>query len=132
MANPKGWVSLGTNDPTRYSQVIPLRRSQGTGQVNQNVRVTTNRSDGNYDVYETNFGAGDRLIYSYNASNNTPTIKNQSLYNQIFAGQNSGQRNTLDLNVRRDTLALAQANVSGGPNSVPNRELISLASSSWI
>jgi hypothetical protein len=129
MANPKGWVSLGTNDPTRYSQVIPLRRSQGTGQVNQNVRVTTNRSDGNYDVYETNFGAGDRLIYSYNASNNTPTIKNQSLYNQIFAGQNSGQRNTLDLNVRRDTLALAQANVSGGPNSVPNRELISLASS---
>ena len=127
MANPKGWVSLGTNNPTRYSQVIPLRRSQGTGQVNQNVRVTTNRSDGNYDVYETNFGAGDRLIYSYNASNNTPTIKNQSLYNQIFAGQNSGQRNTLDLNVRRDTLALAQANVSGGPNSVPNRELIALA-----
>ena len=127
MANPKGWVSLGTNDPTRYSQVIPLKRSQGTGQVNQNVRVTTNRSDGNYDVYETNFGAGDRLIYSYNASNNKPTVQNQSLYNQIFAGQNSGQRNTLDLNVRRDTLSLAQANVSGGPNSTTNRELIALA-----
>jgi hypothetical protein len=127
MSNPRGWVSLGGNDPTRYSQVVPLRRSQGIGQVNQNVRVTTNRSDGNYDVYETNFGAGDRLIYSYNASTNKPIIQNQSLYNQIFAGQNSGQRNTLDLNVRRDTLALAQANVSGGPNSIPNRELIALA-----
>lgn len=131
--DPAGWKSLGTNDPTRYSSQFNLKRTQntqqGTIQSNQSVRVITNRSNGNYDVYETNFGSGDRLIYSYNASNNKTTVANTGVYNQIFAGQNAQQLSNLNQGVRSATLKLAQNNVVGGSGSASNRDLTQLKNS---
>ena len=121
--DPAGWESLGTNDPTRYKAQFRLDRYQGAGKVKQNVRVITNRSNGNYDVYETNFGASDRLIYSYNASNDKTTIENKGLYEQIFAGNNSQQKTNLDKSTKESTLKLAENNVSGGANSQSSKDL---------
>ena len=121
--DPAGWESLGTNDPTRYKAQFRLDRYQGAGKVKQNVRVITNRSNGNYDVYETNFGASDRLIYSYNASNDKTTIENKGLYEQIFTGNNSQQKTNLDKSTKESTLKLAENNVSGGANSQSSKDL---------
>ena len=127
--DPAGWESLGVNDPTRYQATFTYTRSQGSGQVNQRVKVITNRSNGNYDVYTTAFGVGDQLIYSYNASNNNTTVSNQGVYDQIFTGPRSNQLSNLNSGVRKATLQLAENNVSGGPNSIFSRQLQKLKNS---
>lgn len=125
--DPSGWESLGLNDPTRYRAVIRLKRTiRGSTPSRQNVRVITNRANGNYDVYETNFGSADRLIYSYNASNNKTTISNSNAYNEIFTGQNSQQLSIFNKDVRSATLKLAENNVSG---STSKRQLTQLKNS---
>ena len=127
--DPAGWESLGVNDPTRYQATFTYARAQGSGQVNQRVKVITNRSNGNYDVYTTAFGTGDQLIYSYNTSNNNTTVSNQGIYDQIFTGPRSNQLNNLNSGVRKATLKLAENNVSGGPESISSKDLQQLKKS---
>ena len=127
--DPAGWKSLGVNDPTRYQATFTYNRSQGSGQVNQRVKVITDRSNGNYDVYTTAFGVGDQLIYSYNASNNNTTVSDQGVYDQIFTGPRSNQLSNLNSGVRKATLQLAENNVSGGPNSISSKNLQQLKNS---
>jgi len=127
--NVPGWETLGANDPTRYQATFRYNRAQGAGQVKQSVRVITNRSNGNYDVYETNFGAGDRLIYSYNASNNKTTIANKGVYEQIFTGQRSNQLSNLNSGTRKATLQLAENNASGKSGTISYNELQTLKNS---
>ena len=124
-----GWESLGTNDPTRYKALFRLDRTQGVGVVKQNVRVIINRSNGNYDVYETNFGASDKLIYSYNASNNFTNIVNLDVYNQLFARGDGGRTvSRFNKSIRESTLALAESNVTGGAESQSTKDLQKLKS----
>jgi hypothetical protein len=110
--NIQGWESLGESNSTKYKAQFTLNRTQGAGQVKQNVRVITDRSNGNYDVYETASGASDRLIYSYNASNDKSIIANQGIYDQIFTGQNSQQKSNLDKSTKESTFTLAKNNVT--------------------
>jgi len=127
--NVPGWETLGANDPTRYQATFRYNRAQGAGQVKQSVKVITNRSNGNYDVYETNFGAGDRLIYSYNTSNNKTTIANKGVYEQIFTGSRSQQLSNLNQGVRKATLQLAENNASGRSGTASYNELQTLKNS---
>jgi len=127
--DPQGWEVLSSSDPIRYQAVLRLNRSQGAGQTKQSVRVITNRSNGNYDVYTTAFGSSDQLIYSYNTSNNKTTVSNQAIYDQIFTGPRSNQLNNLNSEVRKSTLQLAENNISGGPNSISSRDLQQLKNS---
>jgi hypothetical protein len=120
--DPQGWESLGTNNPTRYQAVLNLNRSQGVGQVKQGIRVITDRATGNYDVYTTQFGSGDELIFRYNASTDDPQIVSEGIYNQIFTGPRSSQLTNLNRSVRQATLQLAQNNISGGPNSTSSTQ----------
>jgi hypothetical protein len=127
--DPAGWESLGTNDPTKYKATFRLNRTQGTGQIVQSVRVITNRSNGNYDVYTTSFGAGDELIYSYNTSTNETIVSNSGVYEQIFTGNNRQQFNNLNKDIRSSTLKLAENNISGGNNSTSYNEFQQLKNS---
>lgn len=127
--DPSSWEPLGPNDPTRYRATFVYNRSQGSGQVPQNVRVITNRDDGNYDVYTTAPGVSDQRIFSYNASNNQTNVINPGIYNQIFTGSGRQQLTNLNAGVRRATLQLAENNVSGGPNSISSTNLQRLRSS---
>lgn len=128
--DPSGWENLGTNDPTRYRATFRLNRNQESGrQTKQNVRVITNRSDGNYDVYTTTFGVGDELIYSYNTSTDEIIISNQEAYQQIFTGNNGQQLTNLDKDVKKATLELAENNVSGNPDSTSYKDLQNLKNS---
>jgi hypothetical protein len=49
--DPQGWESLGANDPLLYKANLRLNRETGSGQIKENIRVVTNRDNGNYDVY---------------------------------------------------------------------------------
>lgn len=125
--DPQGWESLGTNKPNEYQATLDLNRAQGVGQVKQRVRVITNKSNGNYDVYTTAFGSGDQLIYSYNASTNTipPETVNRGIFDQMFTGTRKSQLDTLNTSVRRATLTLAGNNASG-PNTSSSTNLETL------
>jgi len=134
--NPAGWEELkqsdvGQDDPWigRYrATFVGYNRTQGSGQIKQNIKVITNRFNGNYDVYTTAFGVGDKQIYSYNASNDETIIQNQGIYEQVFTGQNAQQRTNLDNGVRKATLALAKNNV-GGTGSTSAQQLQTLQNS---
>jgi hypothetical protein len=106
-----------------YRAVLRLNRTQGSGQTQQNVRVNTNIINGNYDAYTTNFGAGDTLIYSYNASDNTIVVANQGIYEQIFTGQNSQQKLNFEKSIKESTLKLAEWNVGLSQTPQKNSEL---------
>ena len=120
-----GWESLGGNDPTKYQAT--LNYDNGTigssGKQNKSdVVVITNRSNGNYDVYKKTF-FGNKLIYQYNASNNKPTIVNQSDFNDFFAGENTQQYTNLNSSVKQATLNLAEENLSGSTSIKEYQEL---------
>lgn len=120
-----GWESLGGNDPTKYQAT--LNYNNGTiapsgQQGKSDVVVITNRSNGNYDVYKKTF-FGNKLIYQYNASNNEPTIVNQSDFNDFFTGENTQQYTNLNSSVKQATLNLAEENLSGSTSRKEYQEL---------
>ncbi len=120
-----GWESLGGNDPTKYQAT--LNYNNGTiapsgQQGKSDVVVITNRSNGNYDVYKKTF-FGNKLIYQYNASNNKPTIVNQSDFNDFFTGENTQQYTNLNSSVKQATLNLAEENLSGSTSRKEYQEL---------
>jgi hypothetical protein len=120
-----GWESLGGNDPTKYQAT--LNYNNGTiapsGQQGKtDVVVTTNRSNGNYDVYKKTF-LGNKLIYQYNASNDKTTIVNQADFDDFFTGKNSQQYTNLNQSVKQATLDLAEENLSGSTSRKEYQEL---------
>lgn len=120
-----GWQSLGGNDPTKYQAT--LNYNNGTiapsGQQGKtDVVVTTNRSNGNYDVYKKTF-LGNKLIYQYNASNDKTTIVNQADFDDFFTGKNSQQYTNLNQSVKQATLDLAEENLSGSTSRKEYQEL---------
>jgi hypothetical protein len=126
---PQGWESLGANDPTKYKATIPGIIDKDKRLTN--IPVVTNRSTGNFDVYEPTV-FGDKLIYSYNASNNKVIIKDKDKYNFYFDPSNpQGKKNLEDLNktVKIRTLEIAEKEVSGGPDSISRKELKELKES---
>ena len=123
--DPQGWESLGANDPLLYKANLRLNRETGSGQIKENIRVVTNRDNGNYDVYRTAFGAGDKKLFGYNASDNKIVVdpNNRATYDQFFTGPRSQQLTDLNKSVKQATLKLAENNVSGGSGSTSQAAL---------
>ena len=123
-----GWESLGGNDPTKYQATFDL--NNGTigpsgAQQKQKVVVITDRSSGNYDVYEVGFFGQRSLIYQYNASSNSinKSTLNEGKYNNYFTGKNSNQNINLSTGVKQATLNLAKNNLSGSTSRKEYQEL---------
>ena len=123
--DPQGWESLGVNDPLLYKANLRLNRETGVGQTKQDIKVVTNRDNGNYDVYSTAFGAGDKKLFGYNASNDKIIVdpNNKAIYDQFFTGPRSQQLTDLNKSVKQATLKLAENNVSGGSGSTSQAAL---------
>lgn len=117
---PANWEEV---EAGKYKAVLRLNRTQGSGQTKQNIRVINNITNGNYDVYETNFGASDRLIYSYNASDDKIVINNQGVYEQIFTGQNSQQKLNFEKSIKESTIKLAEWNAAAFQTQQKTSEL---------
>ena len=128
-----GWV---VDDPNQSSDVIKatlpakLLPSPGAGVAGAPSRllVKSNISNGNYDVYEPGgFLQGDRLIYSVNASNDKPVIRDQSLYNAYFDKNNAqgkSQFDSLNKTIKASTYDNAQLNTGTDPVRNQNFENI--------
>ena len=120
-----GWESLGGNDPTKYQATFDLNNGTVGSDGKQNkskVVVITNSSNGNYDLYKKTL-FGDKLIYQYNASNNKPTIVNDTEYKNFFFGENTAQGGNLNTSVKQATLNLAEENLSGSTSRKEYQEL---------
>jgi len=128
-----GWV---VDDPNQSSDVIKatlpakLLPSPGAGVAGSPSRllVKANISNGNYDVYQPGgFLQGDRLIYSVNASNDKPVIRDQSLYNAYFDKNNAqgkSQFDSLNKTIKASTYDNAQLNTGTDPVRNQNFENI--------
>ena len=86
------------------------------------ISVITNSRTGNYDVYRKTL-FGDKLIYQYNASNDTADIKNRTDYDNFFKGVNANQNTRLNRGVKQATLTLAKENLSGSTSRKEYQEL---------
>jgi hypothetical protein len=120
-----GWESLGGNDPTKYQATFDYDNGTVGSDGKQNkskLVVITNRSNGNYDVYRKTL-FGDKLIYQYNASNDTADIKNRTDYDNFFKGVNANQNTRLNRGVKQATLTLAKENLSGSTSRKEYQEL---------
>jgi len=118
--DPQGWESLGVNDPTRYKATLKLLNS--SRRLKDNIRVITDRTTGNYDVYQVTL-FGDTLIYQHNASTGSNSIRNDNLYVEYFTGKNSNQLRNLTQSVRSATLTLAKNNISGSTSRQEYQDL---------
>lgn len=98
------------NTGNTYKAIYNLKRKQDTAVAAspQSVRVVTNVKTGSFDVYTTNFGAGDTLIYSYSAAQDKPIIKDSAIYNQMFSGQLKDQLNIVNSSTKQATLDIAK------------------------
>ena len=122
MAIPEGWESLGLNDPTRYQARFPNQKRTGISRTGT-LAVVTDRSTGNYDVYNENI-LGRTLIYSYNRSNNKENISNENLYNAFFRNDDQKeQKRILDRSIKSKTLEISK-NTIVGPTSRREYETI--------
>ena len=117
---PQGWVPVA-NEPKIYKATVP--GIIDTNKRSTNLPVETNYSNGNFIVYEPTL-FGDKAIYTYNASDNKPTIIDKDRYNQYFSGP-QGKKNydTLNKTIVARTLQIAENEVIGGPDSISKREL---------
>lgn len=122
MAIPEGWESLGLNDPTRYQARFPNQKRTGISRTGT-LAVVTDRSTGNYDVYNENI-LGRTLIYSYNRSNNKENISNENLYNAFFGNDDQKeQKRILDKSIKLSTLQLSK-DAAIGPTTREEYETI--------
>jgi len=117
---PQGWVPVA-NKPKIYKATVP--GIIDTNKRSTNLPVETNFSSGDFIVYEPTL-FGDKAIYTYNASDNKPTIIDKDRYNQYFSGP-QGKKNydTLNKTIVARTLQIAENEVVGGPDSISKREL---------
>ena len=104
-------VSTDVIKATLPAKLLPSPGSGVSGSPSR-LLVKANVSNGNYDVYQPGgFLQGDRLIYSVNASNDKPVIKDQSLYNSYFDKNNAqgkAQYDALNRTIKTSTYDNAQ------------------------
>jgi len=122
--DPQGWKSQGADNPTLYDATFTGYKVGESGATGRPLLVTTNRTSGNYDVYEKTL-FGNKLLYQYNASTDQiiPNQSNITNYRLYFEGPRAQQKINLNRGVKEATLRLAQNNVVGGQNSISRREL---------
>lgn len=115
-----------------YKATIPGITKTGTGGVvtpKQTLKVNTNTSTGNFDVYEPNL-FGDKPIYSYNASNNKIVEKDKTLYKQYFSGTaGAAQLNNTNKLIKESTLKLAKNDAGSNPTPEKKKQLDDLKKS---
>ena len=119
---PQGWKQV--TDPNQLNQDMTERPVPGLykatvpGIKDGNGRstrlpVVTNSSNGNFQVYEPTL-FGDKLIYSYNASNDKTTINDKEKYKTYFSGEEGKkQYDTLNKTVKTRTLEISEKNAKG-------------------
>ncbi len=126
--DPQGWREKPGAGPGVYYVVYTGFKRNSPGFLRSDkvmLEVNTNRFNGNYDVYEYS-PFGNKLIYSYNASNNQTVVRDQTLYNNVFTGSKANQLSQVNSQVREATFQLAKNNVSGGQNSILARQFAEL------
>jgi len=124
---PQGWKQV--TDPNQLNQDMTERPVPGLykatvpGIKDDNGRstrlpVVTNSSNGNFQVYEQTL-FGDKLIYSYNASNDKTTINDKEKYKTYFSGEEGKkQYDTLNKTVKTRTLEISEKNAKGDGGGV--------------
>jgi hypothetical protein len=124
---PQGWKQV--TDPNQLNQDMTERPVPGLykatvpGIKDDNGRstrlpVVTNSSNGNFQVYEPTL-FGDKLIYSYNASNDKTTINDKEKYKTYFSGEEGKkQYDTLNKTVKTRTLEISEKNAKGDGGGV--------------
>jgi hypothetical protein len=124
---PQGWKQV--TDPNQLNQDMTERPVPGLykatvpGIKDGNGRstrlpVVTNSSNGNFQVYEPTL-FGDKLIYSYNASNDKTTINDNEKYKTYFSGEEGKkQYDTLNKTVKTRTLEISEKNAKGDGGGV--------------
>ena len=126
---PQGWETVGANDPTKYKATISGITKTGSGGVvtpNESLRVITNKTTGNFDVYEPNI-SGDKPIYSYNASNNKIIPVDKDKFKQYFSGaKGEAQLKNTNTQIKTSTLKIAE---KGAGTEVEKKELEKLKQS---
>lgn len=126
---PQGWEPVGTNDPTKYKAKIPGITKTGSGGVttpNQDLRVITDKSTGNFDVYEPTI-FGDKPIYSYNASNDKIIEVDKGKFKQYFSEtKGKAQLENTNKQIKTSTLKIAE---KGSGTEVEKKELEKLKKS---
>jgi hypothetical protein len=129
--DPQGWESAGANAPLLYNATINGYKVGASGATGRSLLVTTNKSTGNYDVYEKTL-FGNKLLYQYNASTDkvVPNENNLTNYKQYFTGPQVTQLQNLNKAVKSATYRLAENNVTGGQNSISAREFQELQTKS--
>jgi hypothetical protein len=82
----------------------------------------------------TAFGASDKKLFGYTASDNKIVVdpNNKAIYDQFFTGPRSQQLTDLNKSVKQATLKLAENNVSGGSNSTSQAALNRLKQWTWL
>ena len=102
--------------PGLYKATVPgIKDADGRS---TRLPVVTNSSNGNFQVYEPTL-FGDKLIYSYNASNDKTTINDKEKYKTYFSGdEGKKQYETLNKTVKTRTLEISEKNAKGAGGGV--------------
>ena len=126
MADPQGWNPKSQGSDL-YDTDKPGLKIGSSGRTGGTILVTTNKSNGNYDVYEKTL-FGNKLLYQYNASNNkiVPSEQYRTQYDLYFTGPQASQLTDLNVSVREDTFKIAKNNVVAGQNSLTAQQFASL------
>jgi len=119
-----GWeLDNPNNSSVIFKARIPQTLFGVPGGGTKQVEIVNNISTGNFDYYRLNL-LGQREsqpFLSYNASNDIPTIKNLSVYEEFYDTQNGQKQfSTAIKSSKEATLDLAQLNAGVDPVSVRN------------
>jgi len=123
-----GWeLDNSNNSSVIFKAKIPQTLYGVPGGGTKQVEIVNNISTGNFDYYKLNL-LGQREsqpFLSYNASNDIPTIKNLSVYEEFYDTQNGQKQfSTAIKSSKEATLDLAQLNAGTDPVSVRNYNTI--------
>lgn len=123
-----GWeLDNPNNSSVIFKAKIPQILYGVPGGGTKQVEIVNNISTGNFDYYKLNL-LGQREsqpFLSYNASNDIPTIKNLSVYEEFYDTQNGQKQfSTAIKSSKEATLDLAQLNAGTDPVSVRNYNTI--------
>jgi len=112
-----GWTQT-SSDPNSYQSDRTIRRdSEAVLSGYSKVRIITDTTTGNFQVYKINVGSDNTSIFSYDSSSNDTTIDDESLYSEFFVGPEDSTIFTqnlkdITLSTKQSTLALASQNAT--------------------
>ena len=112
-----GWTQT-SSDPNSYQSDRTIRRdSEAVLSGYSKVRIITDTTTGNFQVYKINVGSDNTSIFSYDSSSNDTTIDDESLYSEFFVGPEDSTIFTqnlkdITLSTKQSSLALASQNAT--------------------